>query len=448
MSFYPPQTSKNGLYVPQDRSGRGRGQGQGQGQGQGPGRGRGQGRGRGGQMPVCKFFLQGRCYFGDSCRFRHVAAEEGSEAASMELAPAPSVESTKGGNNNNNSSSNAASTKNVREFDEFKAGAIHIAKRAQDLEPRPYDLLTGPFYSMDVECVAIGFGHSDKQRYPGRVSLVKDEVGEKNEVEAQEDVYEVLVDEVVNLKDKEVISYMTELTGLTPEKSLDPETTKPLDEIRQLVQKHLPSNATLVGHSIDHDIQWLGLKKGVDFKDSFDTSVIFRQRLPKNLCSAGDTVERIRAGDSNDLNAYPLDAVGSLLTSVGSSDTTHSNLSLKKKLEVDGSLDENLPFETRYRTFSLRHCCINIVGVDIQEAAHNPVIDARYSLLLFYQYRHSPPEMLRAVRDGLHRAPPTLSFSTEHPVVDGVCMSAHAYALKGSARFIWKWWGTIKNRKN
>merc|ERR1740124_710034 len=312
-------------------------------------------------MPVCKFFLQGRCYFGDSCRFRHVAAEEGSEAASMELAPAPSVESTKGGNNNNNSSSNAASTKNVREFDEFKAGAIHIAKRAQDLEPRPYDLLTGPFYSMDVECVAIGFGHSDKQRYPGRVSLVKDEVGEKNEVEAQEDVYEVLVDEVVNLKDKEVISYMTELTGLTPEKSLDPETTKPLDEIRQLVQKHLPSNATLVGHSIDHDIQWLGLKKGVDFKDSFDTSVIFRQRLPKNLCSAGDTVERIRAGDSNDLNAYPLDAVGSLLTSVGSSDTTHSNLSLKKKLEVDGSLDENLPFETRYRTFSLRHCCINIV---------------------------------------------------------------------------------------
>lgn len=407
-------------------------------------------------MPVCKFFLQGRCYFGDSCRFRHVSADELSEAGAAELASAPSVESAKAGvansntntTNNNNNASSTATTKNVREFDEFKAGAIHIAKRAQDLEPRPYDLLTGPFYSMDVECVAIGLGNSNKHRYPGRVSLVKDEVGEKNEVEAQEDVYEVLVDEIVNLKDLEVISYMTELTGLTPEICLDPETTKPLDEIRQLVQKHLPSNATLVGHSIDHDIQWLGLKKGVDFKDSFDTSIIFRQRLPKNLCSAGDTVERIRAGDSNDLNAYPLDAVGSLLTSVGSADTTHSNLSLKKNPEIDGSLDENLPFETRYRTFSLRHCCINIVGVDIQEAAHNPVIDARYSLLLFYQYRHSPPEMLRAVRDGLHRAPPTLSFSTENPVVDGVCMSAHAYALKGSARFIWNWWGTVKQRKN
>eukprot|EP00555_Chaetoceros_dichaeta_P008472 CAMPEP_0198256944 /NCGR_PEP_ID=MMETSP1447-20131203/6734_1 /TAXON_ID=420782 /ORGANISM="Chaetoceros dichaeta, Strain CCMP1751" /LENGTH=360 /DNA_ID=CAMNT_0043943709 /DNA_START=138 /DNA_END=1217 /DNA_ORIENTATION=- len=341
---------------------------------------------------------------------------------------------TNNNNNNNNSRPSTAQTKNVREFDEFKAGAIHIAKRAQDLEPRLYDTLAGPFYSMDVECVAIGYGHSDKQRYPGRVSLVKDDLGEAGELD--EDDYQTLVDEIVNLNDITVISYMTELTGLTADVCLDETASKPLDDIRQLVHKHLPSNAILVGHSIDHDIHWLGLIKGVHFRDSFDTSVIFRQRLPKNLGSAGNTVERIRAAENN-TNTNPLDAIGSVLTSVGSSDTTHSIHSLKNKTDVDGSLDENLPFETRYRTFSLRHCCINLLGVDIQETAHNPVIDARYSLLLFYSHRHSPPEMLRAVRDGLHRAPPTHSFSTENPVVHGVCMSVHAYTLKRNARFIW-----------
>jgi len=343
-----------------------------------------------------------------------------------------------------NTNNNAAPTKIVREFDEFKAGAIHIAKRSQDLEPRPYDSLTGPFYSIDIECVAVGYGHSHKQRYPGRVALVMDELGERNELD--EDEYQTLVDETINLTDIKVINYMTELTGLTAQKCLDTDISKPLDEVRQLVQKHLPSDAVLVGHSIDHDIQWLGLKKGQDFRDSFDTSTIFRQRLPKNLNSAGGIVQQIRSGDKNDRNAYPLDAMGSTLTSVGTTDTTHSTLSIKKK-EVDGSLDENLPFETRYRTFSLRHCCINLLGVDIQETAHNPVLDARYSLLLFYQYRHSPPEMLRAVRDGLHRAPPTLSFSAENPVLNGVCMSMHAYELKGSARFIWKWWCAVKKSR-
>jgi len=376
---------------------------------------------------------------------------ENAAAVAVTAADASSTTNPKHDTTKNTTNTTAAApTKNIREFDEFKAGAIHIAKRAQDLEPRPYASLTGPFYSMDVECVAIGYGHSETQRYPGRVSLVKDDMGERDELD--EDNYQVLVDEIVDLTDVDVVEYLTALTGLIPELCLDRDNAKSLDDVRQLVHKHLPSNAILVGHSIDHDIHWLGLTKGVHFRDSFDTSVIFRQRLPKNLGSAGNTVERIRAENNNETTitttnttAYSLDAVGSLLTSVGSTDTNHS-LTKPPKNEplVDGSLDINLPFETRYRTFSLRHCCINLLGVDIQETAHNPVIDARYSLLLFYSHRHSPPEMLRAVRDGLHRAPPTHSFSTENPVVKGVCMSGQAYVLKRSGRCIWKWWVGVR----
>eukprot|EP00978_Attheya_sp_CCMP212_P039572 scaffold207149_cov53-Attheya_sp.AAC.1 len=108
--------------------------------------------------------------------------------------------------------------------------------------------------------------------------------------------------------------------------------------------------------------------------------------------------------------------------------------------------DDEIGFPTRYRMFSLRHCCIHLLGVDMQSDVHDPVDDARYSLQLFHKYRHAPAPMLRAIRDSLHRAPATPSFSTETPVIDGVCLGPNSYRFKHAARFIWASWTHHKTK--
>eukprot|EP00558_Chaetoceros_sp_UNC1202_P006963 CAMPEP_0197237504 /NCGR_PEP_ID=MMETSP1429-20130617/4318_1 /TAXON_ID=49237 /ORGANISM="Chaetoceros sp., Strain UNC1202" /LENGTH=173 /DNA_ID=CAMNT_0042696519 /DNA_START=27 /DNA_END=545 /DNA_ORIENTATION=+ len=111
--------------------------------------------------------------------------------------------------------------------------------------------------------------------------------------------------------------------------------------------------------------------------------------------------------------------------------------SSKSDNDIPDDSDPDLPFPTRYRLFSLRHCCIHLLDVDIQSAAHDPVMDAKYSLVLFQKYRRAPPQMLRAVRDSLHRSPITASYASDHPLVDGVCLSQNGYRLKTAARFVW-----------
>ena len=114
----------------------------------------------------------------------------------------------------------------------------------------------------------------------------------------------------------------------------------------------------------------------------------------------------------------------------------------------DNPDDSNLPFPTRYRIFSLRHCCIHLLDVDIQTNAHNPILDATYSLRLFHKYQSASPELLRAVRDTLHRAPATPSFAADNPLIDGVVFSIYGYKLKWIGRFIWKWWlGVTRGRR-
>eukprot|EP00551_Chaetoceros_affinis_P012518 CAMPEP_0203680212 /NCGR_PEP_ID=MMETSP0090-20130426/38386_1 /ASSEMBLY_ACC=CAM_ASM_001088 /TAXON_ID=426623 /ORGANISM="Chaetoceros affinis, Strain CCMP159" /LENGTH=375 /DNA_ID=CAMNT_0050548165 /DNA_START=116 /DNA_END=1243 /DNA_ORIENTATION=- len=356
-------------------------------------------------MPICTFYLAGRCNFGSKCRFYH---------------PENSLLTEK----QQQQASQSKKSNKPREFDAFKAEAISMAKTAQDLELRHFATLKGPFYSMDLECVACGYGHTDKQRYPCRVSLVK-------EIHGQSDV-EVLLDEIVNLSNINVVSYMTELTGMSAAECLDP-SAKDLDEIRCMVKANLSHDAILVGHSIQHDIEWLGLEAGVDFKQALDTSTIFRQRIPRNLGSAGNALRnQVSSTEANE--------------KVDPFNESESTLLEAKKSDYEYPDDSNLPFATKYRLFSLRHCCIHLLDVDIQEKAHNPVMDAKYSLLLFQKYKSAPPELLRAVRDSLHRAPPTPSFAAENPLLGGVVLSLGGYRLKWAGRFIWKWWVAAKDR--
>jgi hypothetical protein len=330
-----------------------------------------------------------------------------------------------------------------RVFDPLKAKAIQLAKDAQDKEDRSTfaspthpELAKDatsvavvntepPFFSIDVECIATGYGSCAKgindgcgnegknaegvpasqynelsHRYPGRVAMVDSEGN--------------LLADIVIRPPKDgagVVSYLTPLTGLTKEKCLGPE-AKSLEEAVSMVKSLLPKDGVLVGQAIDHDVEWLGLTPGKDFERMLDLSVIFRQRMPAVLGKASDVLRS--AAETG--------------AAVGNKD-------------ADPSTDESLGFDTRYRSFSLRHVCLNLLGTDIQSGVHDPIVDARYSLILFHKYRNSSVTQLRIVRDGLHRAPVTPGFAAEKtPVLDGVCVSAAGYPYKRAARKIWRWY--------
>eukprot|EP00577_Skeletonema_sp_RCC1716_P009261 CAMPEP_0113411046 /NCGR_PEP_ID=MMETSP0013_2-20120614/22034_1 /TAXON_ID=2843 ORGANISM="Skeletonema costatum, Strain 1716" /NCGR_SAMPLE_ID=MMETSP0013_2 /ASSEMBLY_ACC=CAM_ASM_000158 /LENGTH=700 /DNA_ID=CAMNT_0000297329 /DNA_START=354 /DNA_END=2456 /DNA_ORIENTATION=+ /assembly_acc=CAM_ASM_000158 len=404
---------------------------------------------------VCAFFLKNMCNRGAACTFRHDNAavggtvkttkqhhnkkyhkqsSAGNTAAASTAAP-PSKPST---------TSSAYPFVSKRVFDPYKAKAITLAKGAQDQEDRSAvctafrisedglvkeEIADPPFFSIDVECIATGYGscangindgcdnegkngadvpegmyNERSHRYPGRVAMVDTDGN-------------VLADIVIRPPQdgKGIASYLTPLTGLTEEICLGAD-AKSLEEAVQTIKGLLPKDGVLVGQAIDHDVEWLGLTPGKDFARMVDISEIFRQRMPFNLNEASEFMKKIESGE---------------IASPSSSG--------------DVSSDEYLGFATRYRHFSLRHVCLNLLSEDIQSGVHNPISDASYSLKLFHKYRNAGVTQLRIVRDGLHRAPPTPSFSQEFtPVIDGVCVSAAGYKYKRAARKISRWYAGKK----
>jgi len=402
---------------------------------------------------VCAFFLKNMCNRGAACTFRHDNAAVGGtvkttkqhhnkkyhkqpNAAASTAAP-PSKPPT---------TTTAYPFASKRVFDPYKARAITLAKGAQDQEDRSSictafrisedglvkeEIADPPFFSIDVECIATGYGscargindgcgnegkngdvpegmyNERSHRYPGRVAMVDTDGN-------------VLADIVIRPPQdgKGIVSYLTALTGLTEEFCLGAD-AKSLEEAVQIIKGLLPKDGVLVGQAIDHDVEWLGLTPGKDFARMVDISEIFRQRMPFNLNDASEVMKKIESGE---------------IASPSSSG--------------DVSSDEYLGFATRYRHFSLRHVCLNLLNEDIQSGVHNPISDASYSLKLFHKYRNAGVTQLRIVRDGLHRAPPTPSFSQEYtPVIDGVCVSAAGYKHKRAARKIWSWYAGKKATK-
>lgn len=316
--------------------------------------------------PVCRFYLQNRCHYGDKCRFSH---EKG--------VPTP-MHSTRYNNQN------------------YRAMAEEV-KKIQENDVRLWRDLEGPFYSIDVECVATGYGNTNRFRYPCRVALVDG----SNE--------ECLLDAIVYPDCFEnVVSYLTPLTGLTEE--ICRSKGKPLKDVIQQLKLSLPSNAVLVGQTIAHDIEWLNLQKGIDFRDLLDISFMFRQALPCKKTTNANTNETMTTAQQRDI-------------------ISTDNGSIKRE-----------PIPIFYRSFSLRHTCLHLLDIDIQAGIHDPVTDARYSLRLFNKYKAADSNLLRVIRDTLNRAPPTIGFSSTYPVIDGVCMSKRGFLMKHHARFIWRWY--------
>ena len=412
---------------------------------------------------VCSFFLNGMCNRGNACTFRHdnAAVAVGGTVKTTTPKQHHNKKSHKQSNGGMTFAANAPTytpsmprnttgaypIASKRVFDPYKARAITLAKVAQDQEDRSAfctafrisddgsskeEIADPPFFSIDVECIATGYGSCARgindgcgnegrngadvpvgqyndcsHRYPGRVAMV-DKDGN------------VLADIIIRPPQdgKGVISYLTPLTGLTQEICLGSD-AKSLEDAVATIKGLLPKDGVLVGQAIDHDVEWLGLTPGKDFARMVDISAIFRQRMPGNLNVAAEVMKKIETGE--------------LPTPSPTGDV---------------SSDEYLGFATRYRHFSLRHVCLNLLSEDIQSGVHNPISDASYSLKLFHKYRNAGVTQLRIVRDGLHRAPPTPSFSQENtPVIDGVCVSALGYNYKRAARKIWRWYAGKKTAK-
>jgi len=394
----PGRSSSSGGRSYNSRGGRGRGRG-------GRGRGRG-GRGRG----------RGRYYQGRSDHYSNSYYSSGNPT------------------NTSNSITIGADARTGRAMPEedylphyprrkycpVKAAAIQQAKDLQDAEERPYETMEGPFFSIDVECVAVGYGHTTgkKDRSPGRVGMVDDKGN-------------TILDEIVKLDDEVVVSYLTPLTGLTAD-MCQKESNKSLEEIVAMVREKLPENGVLVGQSILHDIEWLGLEQGKDFRDYIDISVIFRQRVPKSL-------SRIKSPETPQDPPAETGEIDSENEEVDDEDYfDDSKSSADAAAPEEKSADAEFP--TKYRIFSLRHTCLYLLGVDIQTTYHDPTIDAKYSIELFNKYRAQEIGAIRAARDTLHRAPVTPSFAYMCPVIDGVCLSRNSYQIKDAGRFIWSWW--------
>ncbi|KAL3666026.1 hypothetical protein V7S43_008819 [Phytophthora oleae] len=207
--------------------------------------------------------------------------------------------------------------------------------------------IEGPFFAIDVECVATGSGTNDRD--VARIAVVDED--EK-----------VVFDQYVK-PTKAIVSYLTQLTGIT-ESNL--EEAPDLEEALIQLKSILPVESVIVGQSIKKDLEWLTLQKPTDYKGEFDVADLFR---------------------------LPMQSTNGVV---------------------------------RYRYFSLRHVAKYLLGHDIQEADHDPVIDARYAMKVFKQFRHlhENPGRRDAVLQTLLKTPRTPSFAERYPVIDGVSMRA------------------------
>ncbi|RLN44639.1 hypothetical protein BBJ29_001174 [Phytophthora kernoviae] len=207
--------------------------------------------------------------------------------------------------------------------------------------------IEGPFFAIDVECVATGNGTNDRD--VARIAVVDED--EK-----------VVFDQYVK-PTKPIMSYLTQLTGITKS---DLEDAPNLEEALVRLKAILPVNSVIVGQSIKKDLEWLMLQKPTDYKQEFDVADLFR---------------------------LPMQATNGVV---------------------------------RYRYFSLRHVAKYLLGQDIQEADHDPVIDARYAMKVFKQFRHLHENSSHrdAVLQTLLKTPRTPSFAERFPVIDGVSMRA------------------------
>ena len=114
------------------------------------------------------------------------------------------------------------------------------------------------------------------------------------------------------------------MTLLTGIKREHLQNARTLEEVMVDLRTVLGNNCILVGHGLKSDISWLGLRAGIDFVDKKDTAKLFS----------------ISSLDNDKVTITP----------------------------------------------SLRHLCMAMFGIDMQEGIHSPVVDALYAMKLYQLY--------------------------------------------------------------
>ncbi|KAL6757457.1 ribonuclease H-like domain-containing protein, partial [Haematococcus lacustris] len=216
----------------------------------------------------------------------------------------------------------------------------------------------GPYFCIDVECVATSTHHNG--RAVAQISLV--------------DQAERVILNLYVKPEQPVVSYLQPLTGLN--KRLLDEYGMRLQDAVATVRAHLPRNAILVGQSISKDVEWLGLKEGVDFAELRDLAGMFRVHNPRY----------------KSWTVFSLDAVAKVL--------------------LNWQAPEG--------------------GGD-----HNAVQDAVKSIRVFNHYIRltAQPGALEAAQAALLAAPPMVPFSRRHATFEGVCMGNRKQCSCGAPFF-------------
>ena len=113
------------------------------------------------------------------------------------------------------------------------------------------------YISLDVECVATGKRHDDRD-----VCFVA----------VVDDSEKVLLKKKVK-PEKRIVSYLTPLTGFR-EGALDD--GEKLGDVITDVKRILGPDVVLIGQSVQSDIKWLQLQEGTDYQGKVELSVMFR----------------------------------------------------------------------------------------------------------------------------------------------------------------------------
>ena len=119
------------------------------------------------------------------------------------------------------------------------------------------NILPYKYYCIDVEAVATGKGHSDRD--PCYVAVIdKDE--------------RVLLKKTIRV-DKPIVSYLTPLTGIGPR---DLTSSDSYEDVMREVKALLGRDAVLVGQSIKTSLKWMKLEQDRDYASTVELWDLFK----------------------------------------------------------------------------------------------------------------------------------------------------------------------------